>query len=869
MKSFNKSLLLALLLAQETSSFITSRSGRPFSIQNKKSHQTTSLYLKRKKNFVTVKDIIDKVKKDAELLQSTRESASKKSGRTRKRVERPKQQYMYAAQRKAMEKSGVAPKKKGEESEELEEGEEVKAPVEEIVSLKKNLDENSPITIARNLGMNPALQSCHASFALVSTLLDGGEVSNEVITVNEPRIIGQLRVGGDENEGLSGMFAYVIEKPAGWAILEGAKKTKKTDEVEVKAVEVPVKAAKTEKAENQKYAKTKGKGNQKKTKYYDEDTDAFDVVEYDQSGMLGVMTPEEIEEFEREGGFDGLQLSDNGAKRAKAAVDAISQYDDDNEIEAIVDSTEEEFSVSVDEVKPIKVSNAGPANFATDSRPSVVTWLKNLKAAEGTPIRGGNFWTAIAGAVEVDDSGLLLLCPKEKVDSVYVDYATYSAAVGNGKYLAPKGKKKQQVSMKGMASLDDSKLEIVAKLKKGRDDDMVLTTTVSIRDGASTASDAVQVCQKQLLDGVRGDPSANPLDRRANRRLVHCSSLAVSSLTFDDVIEAEIEVSEDIRIFSDRRNHHEFNEGSFLGRGGLRENEYTTAYREINGAADGFPGWLVDRYDKWLFVQHDQDFEKGPLPSLHDGSTAGVYYFATDADRSVTGATKGVKPMLLEGKVAPDMIPIKENGITYHVNFDELSTGIFLDQRNQRAWLSRFCTPQTKVLNCFSHCGAFSIAAATAGAETVSLDLDKKWLDRVGPQLKANNIDDSGGRHDRIYGDCFDWLLRLGKRGDKFDIVIIDPPSTSVGGKKKKRWSAKNDYDELVALAAPLVKEGGLLWATTNSNQIHPIKFARMCKKGLVSAGIPDAKLERVAAMPSDFPVIGPQAVKNLVWRIP
>lgn len=761
MKSFNKSLLLALLLANDTTSFITSRSGRPFSIQNKKSHQPTSLHVKRKKNFITVKDIIDKVKKDAELLQSTRESASKKSGRTRKRVERPKQQYMYAAQRKALEKSGVVPKKKGEEPEEVEEGEEVKAPVEETASLKMNLDESSPITIARNLGMNPALQSCHASFALVSTLLEGGEVSNEVITVNEPRIIGQLRVGGDENEGLSGMFAYVIEKPAGWAILEGAKKTKKTDEEEEKAVEVPVKAVKAEKSENQKYAKVKSKGNQKKTKYYDEDTDAFDVVEYDQSGMLSVMTPEEIEEFEREGGFDGLQLSDNGAKRAKAAVDAISQYDDDNEIEAFVDSTAKEFSVSGDEAKTSKVSNAGPANFATDSRPSVVTWLKNLKAAEGTPIRGGNFWTAIAGAVEVDDSGLLLLCPKDKVESVYVDYATYSAVVGNGKYLAPKGKKKQQVSMKGMASLDDSKLEIVAKLKKGRDDDIVLTTTVSIRDGASTASDAVQVCQKQLLDGVRGDPSANPLDRRANRRLVHCSSLAVSSLSFDDVIEAEIEVSEDIRIFSDRRNHHEFSEGSFLGRGGLRENEHTTAYREINGAADGFPGWLVDRYDKWLFVQHDQDYEKGPLPSLHDGSTAGVYYFATDADRSVTGATKGIKPMLLEGKVAPEMIPIKENGITYHVNFDELSTGIFLDQRNQRAWLSRFCTSQTKVLNCFSHCGAFSIAAATAGAETVSLDLDKKWLDRVGPQLKANNIDDSDGRHDRIYGDCKFCLLHF------------------------------------------------------------------------------------------------------------
>lgn len=110
----------------------------------------------------------------------------------------------------------------------------------------------------------------------------------------------------------------------------------------------------------------------------------------------------------------------------------------------------------------------------------------------------------------------------------------------------------------------------------------------------------------------------------------------------------------------------------------------------------------------------------------------------------------------------------------------------------------------------------------------------------------------------------FDWLRRLGKRGEKFDIVIIDPPSTSVGGKKKKRWSAKNDYDELVSIAAPLVKEGGLLWTTTNSNQIHPIRFARMCKKGLVSAGLPNAKLERVVAMPHDFPSIGPQSVKNL-----
>jgi 23S rRNA G2069 N7-methylase RlmK/C1962 C5-methylase RlmI len=84
-----------------------------------------------------------------------------------------------------------------------------------------------------------------------------------------------------------------------------------------------------------------------------------------------------------------------------------------------------------------------------------------------------------------------------------------------------------------------------------------------------------------------------------------------------------------------------------------------------------------------------------------------------------------------------------------------------------------------------------------------------------------------------------------------------------------RRWSVKNDMDELVAVAAGLVKIGGLLWTTTNNASIHPMKFARMCKKGLEDAGLQHAKLERLQPMPGDFPSIGPQAVKNLVWRIP
>ena len=355
--------------------------------------------------------------------------------------------------------------------------------------------------------------------------------------------------------------------------------------------------------------------------------------------------------------------------------------------------------------------------------------------------------------------------------------------------------------------------------------------------------------------------------------------MAVSSLVQDDYSNKQVaSLPNDIALVCDRRNNLAFRKGSFLGRQELRDSQSTTAYREINGAADGFPGWTVDRYDKWLFVQHDPDYPKGPIPSIHDGFTSGVYYLEARQDRSSMGSSSPTgnglestpgsnnRPRLLEGQHAPDTFAVVENGVKYMVSLDrDLSTGIFLDQRPQRAWLAKNCGPDTRVLNCFAHTGAFSVAAATAGASTVSVDLSKKWLDRLPQHLEANGID-FDERHDAIYGDCFDWLARLAKRGEKYDIVILDPPSASVGGRKKKRWSVKNDMDELVALAAQLVKKNGLLWTTTNNAGISSVKFARLCHKGLEGR---NAKLERIAPMPTDFSTVGPHNVKNLVWRLP
>jgi 23S rRNA (cytosine1962-C5)-methyltransferase len=733
---------------------------------------------KKRSEQMTLKELMNDIEKNPAAYQQ-QPQLSKKKKRTRKRVDSPQQQYIYAAQRRQLNATS-----------------------------ETTVDEFSPIYQARQLGLtNPAGQHCDAPVAAV-----------------EPEILGRVQVADDDTKPSS--FAYIIQKPAGWAILGGdggknaaAQISQEGDhENDFEDHEVTQVELELDERPDDKLSVT----------IQDDATGKLETIEWYEQHMLAVMTPEEIAELESEG---GIGSRGNRSKRVGQREASL----------------------------PVRTEQA---SFEPYSRPSVLSWFKELMTDEGTPVRGGKYWTALAGATQVDDSGLVLLCPKDKVNNLFVDFTKYVAVIGNGKFMAAKPKSFGEIPKKSI------EMEILAKLRRGRDDDVVITVGLAVVEHASNSNQIVQACQNQLLDGIRGDPAANPFDRRAPRRLIHCDAMSVSSLSHDDVAEVDSEfLPDDIALFADRRNNHAYSEGSFLGRSELGGNPYTNAYREINGAADGFPGWIIDRYDEWLVVQHDDRHPRGPLPSIHDGNTAGVYYLPATPSRSMMGR-QDIRPILLEGRPAPEMVPIQENGVIYLTSLDkDLSTGIFLDQRPQRAWLTRNCNHNTRVLNCFAHCGAFSIAAASAGASTVSLDLNKKFLDRVAPQLEVNDIA-VNERHDCIYGDCFDWLARLAKRGEQFDLIILDPPSTSVGI-KKKRWSIKSDMAELVALAAPMVKKGGLLWTTTNSASVHPVKFAKMCKAGLDEVGLRNAKLERIVPMPLDFPSVGPPTVKNLVWRIP
>ncbi|MCK6572538.1 pseudouridine synthase [Myxococcota bacterium] len=345
---------------------------------------------------------------------------------------------------------------------------------------------------------------------------------------------------------------------------------------------------------------------------------------------------------------------------------------------------------------------------------------------------------------------------------------------------------------------------------------------------------------------VRGDRRyGSPLDVRAPRLLLHCAGITLGpgagGIAFEAPTPPELCASE----------------GAAALRRDLAAGSSHTCYRVSDGAGDGTPGWIVDRYGAWLWVQRAEGADEHPLPPAR-----GVYRIDARADRSHGGQPP---PALVAGEAAPDPLAVRENDLEYRVVLGpHLSTGLFLDQRPQRAWL-RANADGARVLNTFAHAGAFTVAAAAGGAaRTVSVDLERDWLARLGPQLVANDLAPDPARHDTIHGDVFDWLRRLGRRGERYDIVVLDPPSTSVGA-RGRRWSAAQDYGELVALAAPLVAPGGWLWTITNHRGLTPERFGARVSVGL-PAGV---QLERVSAMPVDFPHAGPPPTKSWLWRFP
>ena len=271
-------------------------------------------------------------------------------------------------------------------------------------------------------------------------------------------------------------------------------------------------------------------------------------------------------------------------------------------------------------------------------------------------------------------------------------------------------------------------------------------------------------------------------------------------------------------------------------RAALIEPEATNAFRVIHGASDGWPGWYVERLGEFLLSQSEQPLRAEQREELARlvkmFSARGAYHKILS--RQVRRATVAdASPQLVLGEAAPERFEICENGVRFEMSFNEgYSVGLFLDQRdNRRRFLTGHIAADFRLWTLDSglwtfelfrlHLRLLRLRGKGRRADDEPRSLEK--ISRMGPaQFRVERLDPAA--HDFIYGDAFDWLRRLAKKGRTFDAVALDPPTFSQS-KEHGAFRAEKDYGKLVAAALPLVKPGGILFASTNAADWPPEKF--------------------------------------------
>ncbi len=306
------------------------------------------------------------------------------------------------------------------------------------------------------------------------------------------------------------------------------------------------------------------------------------------------------------------------------------------------------------------------------------------------------------------------------------------------------------------------------------------------------------------------------------------------------------------------------------------EAKATNAFRVIHGASDGWPGWFVEKLGDFLLSQSEaplsakQKEELSWLTKKH--ATRGAYHKILSRQirqSSVTNAS----PQLVFGEAAPERFGILENGIRFEMSFNEgYSVGLFLDQRDNRrrlltghiaAGFPQLSSANSHLLNCFAYTCGFSVCAARAGARVTSLDLSKKYLEWGKRNLALNGLDPAA--HDFIYGDTFDWLRRLAKKGRAFDAIVLDPPTFSQS-KEHGTFRAEKDYGQLVTATLPVLKPGGVLLASTNAAEYLPEKFL-VDIEAVVRAAKRKVAKQHYVPQPPDFPISRDEpAYLKTVW---
>lgn len=269
----------------------------------------------------------------------------------------------------------------------------------------------------------------------------------------------------------------------------------------------------------------------------------------------------------------------------------------------------------------------------------------------------------------------------------------------------------------------------------------------------------------------------------------------------------------------------------------LAKRDGLDSYRLIAGESDGLPGITIDRFRNFLVLQllsAGADYQRpalvAALQSLYPDCS--VYERSDVAVRKKEGLplTQGS----LVGELPPALLPIEEHGMKLLVDIQQgHKTGYYLDQRDSR-FATRGYVENKRVLNCFSYTGGFAVSALMGNCrQVVSVDTSQEALDIARQNVELNQLDLS--RAEFLRDDVFKLLRKYRDSGEKFDVIIMDPPKFVEN--KNQLAGACRGYKDINMLACQLLNPGGILMTFSCSGLMATDLFQKIIADAALDAG--------------------------------
>jgi 23S rRNA (cytosine1962-C5)-methyltransferase len=294
----------------------------------------------------------------------------------------------------------------------------------------------------------------------------------------------------------------------------------------------------------------------------------------------------------------------------------------------------------------------------------------------------------------------------------------------------------------------------------------------------------------------------------------------------------------------------------------------TSAFRLLHGDAEGLPDVAVDLYGDFLVLHLlgdvPEERERDVLDALAALGPTGIHVKRHARQKNELGDARDsawAPARAARGATAEGEIVVHEYGLPFGVRLGEgLRTGLFLDQRENRQRVRRLASGK-RVLNLFAYTGGFSLSALAGGAsDATCVDASAgalAWAQRNIARIGASE------RHRTWHTDAFDALAQLGRRRERFDVIVVDPPSYA--STRSRRFVALKHYASLCEAALRVLAPGGTMLACINHHGARQNKLRRDVARAVEAVGRTIVAMKDVPPQLDFPPAIGSEPLSKSV----